>query len=285
MKLIVRLTVLITLSLFFAACGSSNNSGALGAITVNGPGLDGSVPAGTSRLFTLQSIVKDQTYTLRTEIPLMLLPDGTQAVDGTLTVFVYSSEDAFKNNLPALPVSVVPSTRFPSVYEGNFTAATSGDYVAAVSGTSLTIKDTQFFYNLRIMSADPASLTSFVTPTILASNSTAYPGVLAIYNGGNVTSSGTYSIRLTSSSTSTIGYPQLFVYSNNTLKTDSLLYSSVSNSMNFNITSFLTPTDQGVTTLSPADVISGVTLTSGSDGPYIMVKGVASMPFSLSIEP
>ncbi len=285
MKLIARLTVLTSLFLCFASCGSSNSSGALGAIYVNGPGIDGSLPTGSTRFYTLKYINKGQIYTLRTEIPALLLPDGSEIADGTLTVSVYSSESAYKNNLPAESISVTPSTRFPWVYEGFFTAASSGDYVAVLSGTSSTIKDAQFFYNLRVMSADPAAIQSFVTPTILASNKEIIPGDLAIYNGGNVTSSGTYSIRITSNASTTAGYPQLFIYSNNMLKADDLLYSSVTNSLNFYITSFPTPTSQGVTTVSPVGVISGVTLTSASDGPYIVVKGVTDVTFSLGIEP
>jgi hypothetical protein len=285
MKLIVRLTVLATLVLYLTSCGSSSNSGALGELFVNGPGIDGNIPTGTTRFYILKYINEGQIYTLRAEIPALLLPDGSETANGTLTVAVYSSESAYENNLPPEQVSVIPSTRFPWVYEGFFTAAVSGDYVAVLSGNSLTNKDVQFFYNLRIMSADPVGIQSFVTPTVLASNKSIIPGDLAFYNGGDVTSSGTYSLRLTSNASTTAGYPQLFIYSNNMLKADDLLYSSVTNSMNFNITSFPSPTGQGVTISSPVDVISGVTLTSASDGPYIMIKGVSEVTFSLSIEP
>ena len=281
----MRSTVLTALFLYIAACGRSTNSGALGTLIANNPGLDGTLPAGATRIYTLQGIVQGRTYTLQTQIPVVLQPDGSETPDGTLSVVVYSSEDQYKNNLPPEPISVVPSTRFPYVYEGYFTAASSGDYVAALSGTSSTNPDMQFFYNLRIMSADPALLASFTTPTIVAFNLPTNPGISYVYNGGNVTTSGNYSLRLTSNSTTTYGYPQMFVYANNTLTLDSLLYSSVTDSMNFNITSFLTPTGPGVTILLPVDVISGVTLTSMSDGPFIVVTGVNPVSFTLDITP
>ena len=284
-KFIVRITVLTALFLCFAACGRSTNSAALGTLTVNLPGLDGTLPAGSTRIYTLQGIVQNQRYTVQTQIPVVLQPDGSETPDGTLSVVLYESEDAYKNNLPPEPISVVPSTRFPYVYEGSFIANSSGEYVAALSGTSSTNPNTQFFYDLRLMSADPAYLTTFVTPTVPAYNAPINTDILAIYNGGNVTTSGNFSLRLSSSSTTTLGYPQLFVYADNTLTLDTLLFSSVSDTMNFDITSFLTPTGTGVTTLLPVDVISGVTLTSMGNGPYIVVRGVNSVTFTLDIGP
>ncbi len=286
MKLSVRRILSSAVFLCFAACGSSNISGALGTITVNGPGLSGTVPPDTTRIYTLAGIVQGRTYTLATEIPGILQPDGSITSDGTLTVLVYSSEDAYTSNSSPEPISVAPSERYPYVYEGYFTAAQSGDYVAALSGTSSTSSYFQFFYNLKLMSADPILLTSFATPTFLAVNATLNTGVSTVFNGGAVTQSGIYSLRLSSNSTSTLGYPQLFVYANNTLETESLLYSSVTDSMHFEITSFLTPTDSGITIPLPVDVISGVTLTSMSNGPYIVVTGIGNpVAYTLSIGP
>lgn len=284
-KFIARGTVLTALFLCFAACGRSTNSAALGTLIANSPGLDGTLPVGATRLYTLQGIVQGRTYTLQAEIPVVQQPDGSETPDGTLTVVVYASEDAYKDNLPPEPISVVPSTRFPYVYEGYFTAASSGNYVAALSGTSSTNVDTQFFYEFRLMSADPTALTSFASPTVPAYNAPITADILTIFNGGNVTTSGNYSLRLTSSSSTTVGYPQIFVYANNSLELDSLLYSSVTDTLNFDITSFLTPTSPGITTVLPVDVISGVTLTSMSDGPYIVVKGVNPVTFTLDITP
>ncbi len=297
-KFIAKFTLLTLLALGFAACGKSNPGLSLGALGVNGPGIDGSVPTGTKRVYTLLNINAGQNYTLRTEIATL----GTDTTpDGTLTVSIYESEAAFKSD-PTTSVTTLapldPQTNFPYVYEANFQAPSSGNYVAVISGTSLTNSTTQFFYDLRLMSADPAAvpsvLTSFATTSVPASQTVAInPGYIQVYNGNTITSSGTYSINLKTTVTATVAYPQLFVYKDSTLKTESLLYSSVTNSINFIVTDFNfttsptstpRPTDPN-NNLASGVTITGVPFTSGTTtgNPFIVVKGTSAVTYTLTV--
>ncbi len=294
MKSIVKLTLLALLVLSIAACGKKSTSLSLGAISANGPGIDGSVPAGTKRVYTLLNISAGQNYTLRTEIAT--LGTDTTTPGGTLTVEIFESEDAFKNNQSPENISVAPLTNYPYIYEAYFNAHTSGNYVAVISGTSFTNSITQFFYDLRLMSADPEAvppvLTSFATLTVPASQTVAInPGYIQVYNGGQISSSATYSINLKTTVTATAAYPQLLVYKDSTLKIDSLLYSSVTDSMNFIITDFTSsppstrPLDLN-NTLASGVTITGVPFTSGTltGSPFIVVKGTSAVTYTLTVE-
>ncbi|MGE5173348.1 MAG: hypothetical protein ACM3MD_05915 [Betaproteobacteria bacterium] len=297
MKLFITLILLAVLALGVAACGKNSTSLSLGAIDVNGPGIDGSIPAGTKRVYTLRSLNADQWYTVRTEIATD--PTDTSKAGGTLTVDIYASEDAFKNNEAPL-ISSTPVPTYPYVYEAYFQANPGGDYVAVISGTSFTNSATQFFYGLRLMSADPAAvppvLTSFQTPTV-SQTVAINPGYIHVYNGGQISSSGTYTINLSSTVTSTIAFPQLFVYrnsgfpGNSALKIEDLLYSSVTDSTNFNVTIFSAGTPSALP-LDPNNninigvTIAGVPFTSGTTtgSPFIVVKGTSAVTYTLKVE-
>lgn len=306
MKSSLKLALLTVFLLWLAACARSNTGGieSSGDLLVNGPGTDSGIHAGIKRFYTLKNINQGQHYTLHAEIGL--LPDETTP-DGTLSVVVYSSESAFKNNEqhpePNITVAPLPEPN-QNVYEAYFAAdSPSGDYVVVIDGSSSTDPNVQFFYNLRIMSADPPALTKFITPTVPAVDSQQLtplnPGYLNIYDGGKITSSGTYTIGLVSNATATSGYPQLFVYKDNTLGVDSLLYSCVTDSMNFIFADFTTsPTntrllDPMLNNIISGVIITGVTFTSelsssttSTTGPFIMLKGVISaVTYTLTVGP
>jgi hypothetical protein len=266
-----------------ASCSKSANDGipSFGDLLVNGPGIDGSVKTGAQRFYMLKSINNGQRYTIRTGIGL--LADGT--TDGFLTVSVYAGEAAVKNKLPPEPVSIVPlSAPYGNVYEGSFTAqAPTGDYVIVLSGESSDNGGVQTFYDLRIMTTDAAALTPFAQPSVPASDSQLLnPGYLAIYSGAAITSTGTFTVGLTSAATATILYPQLFIYGDGSLSLGSLILSSIPTSTNFNVTTFTS--GAAVTVSQDADVISGVTFTGG--GPYIVLKGIGlAQTYTLSVVP
>jgi len=280
MKLILKQTVILVLLLWLVACSNGKSSVSSGTININGPGISGTVPAGATKLFTMQGITQGEAYTIQTTIPLMTLPDGSLVSDGTLTVTIYSSESAYSSNLPAEPIAVTPSIISPGTYEGYFTATSTGDYVAVLEGASSSIPSEQFFYGLRIMSAAPPYITSSLTPTILAQNYQVYPDYQVVYNGASVSPSGTYSLTLYSSVTATGAYPQLFVFNDATLETESLLYSATTTSYYFVVTDFTTnppttlPPDPNATLLTGV-TIKGISFTSG--GPYILVRGISTV--------
>ncbi len=290
------MTVLAVAVICFASCGKNNNTSAsLATLQVDGPGVDGSVPKGTTRLYTLANISAGLNYTVRTSIAT--LGTDTTVPDGTLTVSIYESEDIFKSN-PANSFAVLtPSTKYPYIYEINFDAPSSGNYVAAVTGASQTISDNQFFYDLRLLSASDLYLVpfaSYMTSTLPAASpliNTLTAGYLNVYSGGSLTVSGSYPIKIIpnplSAITATISYPQLFVYKDSSLKTDSLLFSSVTNSMDFIITDL---TGSAPVTL-PSDpnnnITSGVTITAlfSSGAPFIVVKGTSTAQYYLTVGP
>ncbi len=296
MKSIIYLTALAVIVLCFTSCGKSKNtSTSLATLHVNEPGIDGSVPKNTTRLYTLQGITAGLNYTVRTSIAT-LGPDTTTP-DGTLTVNIYESEDAYKSNPGAPFAALTPDASNPYIYELYFNAPSSGDYVAAISGISQTISDTQFFYDLRVMSASPplylSQFTTAMTPTSPATSDHGIPinaGYLQIFSGGSLTLSGPFPIKLISSATTTITYPQMFVYSDASLKTASLLYSSVTDSMNFNINVFsggtpsALPTDPGNNIGTGVGVtIPGVSFSSTS--PFIVIKGTSNTTFEVDVGP
>ena len=289
MKSILKLTLLSALLLGLAACGK-HTTGAVrssGDIVVNGAGIYGSVHSGTTLFYKLKNIVIGEKYTLRTQIALV--SDGTVTVpDGTLNVTVYKSETAYSNKQPE-PIDVNPVSARPNVYEAHFSAAFSGDYVVAISGASISTIGMQFFYDLRVMSSTTA-LTSFTTATVPAFHSQILAvGHLAVYNGALVTPSGAYPITLTSNATTTLGYPQMFVYKDDTLTINSLLLSSIPTSTNFRITTFDAGTEVGTPALSDSYIISAATsstLTFSAQGPYIAVKGInSSATYTLTVGP
>jgi hypothetical protein len=307
MQLIMKpslVAVLILVALF--SCEKKHTGGgglrSLGDLTVNGPQFDGSVHAGTKVLYTLKNIQEGKSYTLRTELSFL---QDAKTPDGTLTADIYSSGDAFATNPTAPLESAVPQPApNANIYEVYFKAPSSGDFVVVIDGKSSSIANIQFFYNLRLMSADPTAdprvLTSFTTPTIPASDAQLVkplnPGYLNIYNGGEVTPSGVYNITLESNATSTLVNPQIFVYQDSTLKVSSLMLSSIPTATEFVITSFnagvpITTNELG--TNVNTNVISNVTFTNQADdsvnhigGPFIVLKGlVSAVTYTLSIGP
>ncbi len=301
LKLIIQTAILAVLLFILTSCGSSSTSTSLGTLDVNGPGITGSVPAGTTRLYTLHNIVAGRNYTVRTTIATY--GSGTTAPDGTLTVSIYTSEAAFKSD-PTNSVAVLtPDTNYPYVYESYLTNLTSsGDYIAAISGKAQTVSDTQFFYDLRVMSAAPPYLLSFVTTSVTTTMQASSPTVatnldyMHIYSGGTLTLSGPYpvNLRVVSAITVTTAYPQLFVYGDPSLSIGSLLYSSVTDSMNFNITTF-NPGTAPTTTVYPTNTLaSGVTISSvpftsptpsSSGSPFIVVRGTSAVSYVLTVGP
>jgi hypothetical protein len=294
--------VLLLAALF--ACAKKHTEGAglrsLGNIAVNGPGFDGSVHADAKVLYTLNGILANQNYTLRTEIGL--LSDSLKS-DGTLTALIYASADDFRNNPDAVVASAAPAVNNPNIYEVNFTAQSSGDYVVVISGVN-SVLNVQFFYNLRLMSADPNAdptvLTRFTVTTVPALDehlsSPLNPGALNIYSGGTVTPSGDHSITLVSNATTTIANPQIFVYRDSTLTVSSLMLSSIPTVTEIVTTSFNAgvPVTTSVTSINVnTNVISNVTFTNQADdninhvgSPFIVLKGaVSAATYTLSIGP
>jgi hypothetical protein len=275
---IIQTAVLAVLLFTLTSCGSSSStSTSLGSIFVNGPGITGTVPTGTTRLYTLTNIGANQYYTVRTAIATL----GTSTTpDGTLTVSIYTSEDAFKND-PANPMAVLlPDANFPYIYEAYFQATTSGNYVAAISGASQSVPDTQFFYDLRVMSA--SYLTPFGNVGVNADN-------LNVFSGPSVTQSGSYLIHLVASSvTVTTAYPQMFIYGDQSLKIISLRYSCVASSADFVVTDFTAnPAGNPVQSDPNNNLKSGVTITAqfSVGTPFIVVRGTSAVSYSLTVGP
>ncbi len=297
-KLTFKTAILAVFLFSLASCGSSSTSTSLGTLGVNGPGITGSVPAGTTRLYTLDNIFAGQNYTVRTTIAT--LGSGTTAPDGTLTVSIYESEAAFKSD-PTNSLTVLsPNANFPYIYEVNFDAPSSGNYVAAIKGASQSISDTQFFYDLRVMSAStPYLLNNLFINTSVTSTMPAYTGSISpngdyiyIFSNETLSLSGLYPIKLlptpASAATITAAYPQLFVYRDQSLKIGSLLYSSVTNSMNFIITDFTSnPTGSALPTDPNNNLASGVTITAqfSTGTPFIVVRSTGATSFELTVGP
>ncbi len=275
----MKAAVLAVLLFSLVSCRSgSSTSTSLGSISVNGPGITGTVPAGTTRLYTLTNIGANLYYTVRTTIATL----GTSTIpDGTLTVSIYTSEDAFKSD-PANPVAVLlPDANFPYVYEAYFQATTSGNYVAAISGASQSIPDSQFFYELRVMSA--SYLSPFGNVGITTDN-------LNVFSGPSLSLSGLYPVNLVAYSvTVATAYPQMFVYQDQSLKISSLQYSIVADSTNFVVTAFTSSNPTG--SILPPDpnntLATGVTITVpfSSGSPFIVVRGTSAVSYGLNVGP
>jgi hypothetical protein len=292
LKIVLRLALLVALLALFGACGKEKTGLSLGTLTVNGTSIDGTIPSGTKRLYTLSGLQQGKNYTVSAWIPVSQITP-TVIADGTFSISIYASESDFKNN-PAGSIlfTGAVSAYDPTLFETNFTPTSSGDYAVVVGGTGNRHPDTQFFYSLRITSADQAYLTSFSTPTIPATNTaTINAGTLQIYSTGvgSAISAGTYSINLWSSVTATSAFPQMFVYGDASLTRSSLLYSSMTDT---------TGAFMIVTTFAPGAIVSqntdtiqnnlanGVTIPNVSfagSGPYIMINGMLSTSSTYSI--
>ncbi len=294
------LILLVVLVLVVASCGKKSTSLSLGGLSTNGPGIDGNVPVGTKRVYTLLNLNQGQNYTVRAEIAT--LGSDTTVADGTLNIDIYTSEEAYLTDPSSPFVSAAPSQTFPNIYEVNFTAGVPGDYVAVMSGASISVPNLQFFYGLCLMSADPNApaattpLTPFGTLTLPASQTLAInPGYIQVYNGGTLSigSSATLTVSLKSQVTSTPAYPDLFIYSNSSLTTGSLLYSSTTNSTEFIITDFTqassptgTPLPQNPNNnISNGITIPGVPFSQGTTtgSPFIVVKGTSFSIYTLAV--
>jgi hypothetical protein len=302
MKLVIQLTLAV-LFLALAACSKSDRGDVIrssGDLVTNGPSADGTVHANAKIFFVLKNINKDQTYTLRAAVGQTLLSDGTPTVDGTLSVNIYKSQDDYISSQATFTFAVSAPTPNENIYEAKFTAPSSGDYVAVISGRSLSTPGIQFFYDLRLMSADNTVLTPFETTTISEASSatsgtitplTINPGYLNVFSGNTITPPGAYPINLTSNSTTTQGYPQLFVYRDASLALGSLLYSSYTTSTDFIVTKFDMTT--GISNTLPADaknsLAGGVTIPGVdflNSAPFIVVKGIFSaLTYSLTVGP
>lgn len=263
---------LLTSVLLLAACGSNEQRGirATGTLNVNANGWNGSVLVGTERIYAFSGIVAGNRYTVRA-----LISPG-----GTLTGDIYENEAAYVNK--AAPVaSLVSDLTSTHVYEVYFQAPSSGTYLIAMGGTPKnTAIDQQFFYDLRIMSSD--ALTSFATTTLPATN-TAFmeAGYVKIYSGATVTPEGTYTLSLTSKSTTTIGNPQIFVYADPTLTVPQLLYSAISGTMDYTVNTIAS----GVTTTAISQTNSIPNVTFSATGPYILLKGNSSIEYTITVGP
>ncbi len=313
-KSFIMVTTLAALVFCCSSCGKKNETTAsLATLAIDQSGIDGSVPINRTRLFTLQGITAGLNYTVRTSIAT--LGTDTTAPDGTLTVSLYESEAAYNNNRANPVIVLTPNANFPYIYEVNFNAPSSGDYVAAINGISQTIPDSQSFYDLRVMSADPIYLVPFastMTSTMGAASSlitTLTPGALNVYSGGSVTllsggsvtTSGYFPIKIIpdplSTITSTVAFPQLFVYKDSSLSINSLLYSTYTSTMEFFVTDFVSnPTgtppitpDSNLNNLSSGLTISNVLFTSAtassSGGPFIVIKGTSASHYYLTVGP
>ncbi|MDH4163534.1 MAG: hypothetical protein OEW15_12700 [Nitrospirota bacterium] len=262
---------LLTSVLLLSACGGNDHSGirATGVLTVNGSGWNGSVLVGAQRIYAFSNIVANNRYTVRT----MISPGGT--LEGK----IYASEADYKNN--AAPIaSLLADTVSTHVYEVFFQAPSTGTYYIAMSGTPNSTNDSQFFYDLRIMSAD--ALTSFATTTVPASNTEfIQAGYVKIYSGVTVTPAGTYTVSVTSKSTTTIGNPQIFIYNDEKLTIPSLLYSAISSTMDYTVNTIVSGVSTSVS--SQTNSIPNVPFTSA--GPFILLKGNSAIDYTITVGP
>jgi hypothetical protein len=283
----MRLGVLLALLVMAASgCKHDASSKSLAILVANGGGIDGSVPAGDHRIYTLRGVQANNEYTIR-----------VTTTDEHLIFNIYTSEAVFENGGAAIvpdhgaythisfnPVSSYPTSTF---YEAHFTAApgTSGDYVVVLSSDTPNKNIDYFFYDLRLMSSTVVQPVSLPTTT-----ATITSGALHIYSGGSVTS-GSYTISFRSDTTTTTDCPQVFIYQDSKLLLNDLLYSLVLDSTGgFAIFSFSSGTGtQGVYAYPLSS--SGATITtlpfvSGlNSSPYIMIKGTTSANYFLTIQP
>lgn len=287
-KSVVAASVLAIATLL-SACGESDHSVvSLGDLIVNGAGRDGSVPAGKKQFYAAKYIKATEKYTVRSQIVSMPsdTTGGPVQADGTLSVAVYASQSAYLNNESPVKTAVPAGTNFPYIFEAHFTAPSDGDYLIVISGASLTNSDKQFFYDLRIMSAT-TELSSFSTstnpPELAFDTQVLFSGDISVYSGASLTSSGTYTIRLTSQATTTSGYPHLFVYGDDRLTIESLLFSSISTSAGFTIREFSNGVLVNTTSNAPDNIKSDVSFSAS--GPFFLVRGVSGAEYTLTVSP
>jgi len=282
LTLSMRIAILALALLGTVACGKSDKSRSMGTLDANSSGIDGSVPAGAERIYTLRGITAGYEYTLRTTV-----------TDTNLSMKIFKSEAAYKNgdtdistaSTVTVSVESYPTTTY---YEAHFTPDTSGEYVVILGALKGAVNKDEFFYDLRLMS--PSVLTAISLPTTESSIS---PGQLKIFSGGTISAGTyTYSISLKSGTGITANCPQLFVYRDSSLSLqNSLLHSVVTDTTgNFVIFDYL---PNGVKRPGYVNEIlsSGATITMmlfsavTPTGPYIVIKGIgAGNSYSLTLQ-
>ena len=272
----IALVVLLVVS---TACKHSTSSKSLGTLDANSSGIDGSVPAGAHRIYTLRGIQGEYEYTLR-----------ATTTNTNLEFVIYSSEAEYENkgapvttdyaDYTQVKVESYPTTTF---YEAHFKAAagTSGDYIVVLSANSDVQNTDHFFYDLRLMSPDVDQPLSAPSTT-----STIGAGALHIYNGGklpSLISGNSYSISFQSQPTTTIYCPQVFIFKNSRLLLNGLVHSLVTDSTGsfaiFDFSSSGTGTQRSgyVDPFTSNVPITSMTFSSGTvTSPFIMIKGTAN---------
>lgn len=289
-RCIRQLVIISVLAAALASCkGNDGGSLSRGDLYPNGMETFGSVAEGGECFYVLRNIRVGGSYTLRTQI----------APGSTVRMNVYTSETEYKNGAAPFPPDETPGYDLPpndTIHEVVFTPLTPGDYVVVLSGTAASDGfGTLYFYDLRLMTSAGDYLKTFTTPTSFTSGTVLIgPGSLHVYSGPSITPPGTYSISLfsmfTTSLTTTLSYPQMFVYSDKSLTIRSLLYSVTSTTTEFISAAFSTfPSGTNVysttstTAPSASAVISNVTFTS--NGPYILLRGAAQVNYTLTVGP
>ncbi len=285
-KLVGTLVSLAVTAVLLSSCKGHESPGPqpFGILNVNGPSVNGGVEVGGVRIFTLAGITASSTYLVRTQI----------AEGGNLQASIYSSFSAYRQGQP--PVTTTVSGVPNLLYEFNFTSTVAGDYVIVLTGTPASPTfSTLSFFNLRLMCADTNAnaVGLFQAPTVTSSvepaftTGTVYPDSFVVYSSTSISSSGTFSILLTSS-TLTISYPQMFIYDDKSLRLENLLYSVISSSETFTVSIFSTHTPTTVPTSSfPSATLSvpSVTFPTGTNGPYILLRGVSQATYTLTVTP
>jgi hypothetical protein len=281
--LLVRMAIILLIVVGVTACQGHDTNKSLGTLDANGGGIDGSVPAGAERIYTLRGITETFEYTLRTTV-----------TNTDLTVVIYKSENDYKNN-PLNAVKTAATVTLPlfdsypttTYYEANFTAGLgqSGDYIVVLKAASNPVVSDQFFYDLRLMSP---SVHTALSPT--TTTSSVNPGQLQIFNGEAI-SAGTYSLSFSSAGTPTADCPQLFIYRDSSLSLRNGLLLSVVTDTTGNFVVFDFPDGKGQKRSGYVNEIllsSGATITNmlavTPPGPYIMIKGIgAAYSYSLTL--
>lgn len=272
MMLLRAVMMSILLCAGVAGCGDHTGSGSRvsGDVIVNGPGWNGNVQAdGSRRVFALRNVIAGYNYTVRTQIA----PGGTLAGD------IYQNQQDYLNSGPTF-TSLVSHPTYTHIYEKNFTAPSSGDYYIALSGNNPI--GFLYFYDLRLLSSSVttsfATITTEPTATFIAENTALItPGYVHVYSGASLSSAGTYTVTVTSNSTTTLGNPQMFVYADSSLTAGSLLYSSYTTSTKYVIYTAASDT----TRESDFHDIPGIAFSAA--GPYIMIKGYSSIQYTVTI--
>jgi hypothetical protein len=294
-KFVTHVALVVSLLWLLPSCKGHESNGPqpYGILYVNGIAVNGGVETGNVRIYYLAGIHANNQYLVRTVI----------APGGDLSAGIYTSLPSYKLGEAALTSAkrVIPPQSYDQLYyEASFIAPQDGDYVVVLQGTPASTAapdvNTLYFYDLRLMSATGSALSSFGSGTVdLSSYATATgtiePATLIVYGDRTIVTTGTYSIILTSS-TLTISYPQVFVYEDNSLSVNKLLYSAIS-ATNITVTpatrEFLISvlsTSPTSSSFSPDCKITDVPLTAGtSSAPFIMLKGVSKATYTLQVGP